>query len=951
MRLARELIVVVYYTILLYYLAINTINFAVMVVSFITARLRARRLRFIDLDELIRSNMLIPVSILVPAYNEELVIVDSVNSLLKLKYPEFEVVVINDGSKDDTLQVLIDTFDLRRADLPFNRAIPTEPIRGFYINPEIPNLVVVDKENGGKDDALNVGINVSRHPLFCSVDADTILEENAMIYATLPFLEDEDTVATGGHVRLRNGCRIERSEIVEVDTPRSFLPMMQIVEYARSFVMGRIWWNTLNALLIISGAFGVFKKDAVIEVGGYQPRAIGEDMELVVHLHEHLRRNGRRGKFFYVSEAVCWTEAPDRLRGLGRQRTRWHQGLLTSLRLYKHMIFNPKYGVVGLVAMPYFLIFELLTPIMEVIGVILLVTLAAMGVLKARYFYNFAVVTVIYGTFLSMAAVIMDRMIYHTYPKLRHFGKMLLFAALENFGYHHLNVWWRLKAFWVFYFKEHFRQAGWSSPQRIGTGAKVPPKERRITPPPAYGVEDQPIALFLKALSDPEWSVRNLAAKKIVKILGEKSIELVDRVLKSKGASNLRDHIEALVEMGKERVRDAVELLHSQNAGDRQYAALILGEAMAEDCVEVLASSLLDEDEGVRYFAIESLGKIGSRKAISPLISILKEDDVKTKFFAITALGKIGDVEAIFPLAAFLEDDLMRQVVIEALGDIGGSMAEEVLRSIEEMGGEEAKAAVLRSIRKMKTLSTPNGSLWGRMRRSVDLNPTAPWDGGADPYSRRWRAIRNLIRFGDPGVVNSLSRLVKSSLGADEIALLDRINEIWEEAISANSDGLRSQNKNVRALSGWLLGEMGDSRAVNDLIANLADESEPEVAYYTAEALGKIGDSSAQRPLLDALGNRKERGVRYFIAEALGNLGQLEDATPLLKALEDDFLAPVALESLGNVGNKTSLEALVSLMLRTEDEYIDRMAHRAITRIIDRTVKRNSYNASGSSKS
>ena len=691
--------IIIFYIILFYYLFVNTTNFLLMILSLTSARVRQRRSEIVDWDRLSSSKMVDPISILVPAYNEELVIADSVRSLLSLKHPGYEVIVINDGSKDRTLDVLISEFSLSRVDLAFNRRLPTEPIRNFFISPDIPNLIIVDKENGGKDDALNVGINVSHYPLICSVDADTILEEDALLRVAMPFLEDKDMVATGGHVRLRNGCRIEKSQILEIDLPKEFIPLLQIVEYTRSFVMGRVGWNALNALLIISGAFGLFRKDLVVEIGGYQPRAIGEDMELVVHLHQYLRDKKKRGVFRYVPDAICWTEAPTELKGLGSQRSRWQQGLLTSLSLYRDMILKPRYGMVGMVALPYFLIFELLTPLAEILGYILIALMLSLGFYEFSFFYSFIILTIVYGTFLSMAAVIMDRIIYRIYPKTSHLLKMLLFAILENIGYHHMNLWWRLKAFWNFYFKEHFQHSGWKSPERIGTGGSISLNESAS----AKKIEEEvALSSFIAALKCDYWDVRKAASKTLLKVLGRECLPHLAAI----AVGSEEAEVDALLDLGEKRVDEALNMLSSKKASYRLFGSALLGDLMSARGIGGLISTLVDEEASVRYSSVESLGKVGNLRGADPLLAILREDDIKTKYFSIVALGRMGYKDAITQLMSFLEDDLLKHATIESLAHIGDDSVVAPLRMIYEETDQYTQRVINKALANVTAISS-----------------------------------------------------------------------------------------------------------------------------------------------------------------------------------------------------------------------------------------------------
>lgn len=334
-----------------------------------------------------RSPFLPGIAVLVPAYNEEAVIVDSVRSLLNLEYGVFDVVVINDGSTDATLEQLLEEFDLEPVEegVPFD--LPCEPVDEVYQSTEV-DLVVIDKANGGKADALNAGVFFTDQPLFCAIDADSIVERNALLEVVEPFLKDpERTIATGGAVRVANGCSVSRSTVTKVGLSSNRLASLQTVEYLRAFLSGRIGLSALGGLLIISGAFGVFRTSAVREVGGYSTETITEDMELIVRLHHHYADTDY--SITFVPYPVVWTEVPASRKTLGRQRMRWYQGLLETLSMHRGMIGNPKYGSIGLFAMPFFLFVEAIGPLIEGLGYVIVPFAFILGALNVPFFLLF----------------------------------------------------------------------------------------------------------------------------------------------------------------------------------------------------------------------------------------------------------------------------------------------------------------------------------------------------------------------------------------------------------------------------------------------------------------------------------------------------------------------------------------------------------------------------------
>lgn len=450
-----------------YFLALNSIYLLLFLVSLREVLRFVRRTFFSDYQQMRESEMTWPISVLVPAFNEEKTILQTVRSLMLVNYREFEVVVINDGSQDATLQKLIEAYELRPYDRVFRRSLETGRVRRVYGSLKHPNLVVVDKEKGGKPDALNAGINVARYPLFCSIDADSIIEEDALLRVVKPFMERPDiTVAGGGIVRIVNGCRVRDGRVVDIGLPERPLAVLQVVEYLRAFLSGRVGWSSLRSLLIISGAFGIYRKDLVIEVGGYTDETDTEDLELVVRLHEHLRRIKRPYRMVFVPDPVCWTECPANLKILNRQRNRWHRGLIQTLWRHRRMMFNPRHRVIGLFALPYFLLFETLGPFVEVLGYVAVLLSWLLGILNDQYFILFLVLAIFYGILLSVSAVLLEEIAFRRYPRGRDLLALLFYGVLENLGYRQLMALVKVKAF--FDLLPRHRRRRWGKMDREG---------------------------------------------------------------------------------------------------------------------------------------------------------------------------------------------------------------------------------------------------------------------------------------------------------------------------------------------------------------------------------------------------------------------------------------------------------------------------------------------------
>ena len=409
-----------------------------------------------------------PVSILIPAFNEQGTIVSSVHSLLGLTYPEFEILVVNDGSEDNTLDEVIEAFAMVEFPEAYRRRIETKQVAKIYVSSRYPQVRLVDKENGGKADALNAGINCARYPLFCVVDADCILQQDSLSRVVRPFLEDPKTVAVGGVVRVLNGCTVHDGFLEKIELPRNLLAKFQLVEYLRAFLFGRLGWSPLNALLVISGAFGVFYKERIIAVGGYRSGTVGEDMDLVVRLHKSLRREKRPYRITFVPDPICWTEAPTDLKSLKTQRMRWQRGLAESLAPNFGLMFNRHGGAVGWLAFPFMVLFEFIGPVIEVLGYTAMIPLYLFDLIPLQSFLVFLFVSIGMGVLLSTNALFLEELSFQMYPRSGQQLRLFGIAILENFGYRQLNSVWRFMAVvkWLFFF---WRKSRWGSISRDGS--------------------------------------------------------------------------------------------------------------------------------------------------------------------------------------------------------------------------------------------------------------------------------------------------------------------------------------------------------------------------------------------------------------------------------------------------------------------------------------------------
>lgn len=435
------------YFVLYYMIFINTIYALLFFAAIRALYVNRQKNKYWSYEDMVASSYTPPLSIIVPCYNEEATVVDNVQALLSLEYSEFQLIIVNDGSKDATLERLIDEFKLSKIDMPYRKRIDTREVKGIYLSSIFENIVIVDKENGGKADALNTGINISKYPIITSIDADSIIERDSLAKVIRPFVEDPEVVVSGGVVRPVNDCVVDRGFIESVNLSKNNLARFQTVEYLRAFLFGRLGLGSLNALMIVSGAFGVFKKSVVIAAGGYTEDTIGEDMELIVKIHRKMRENKTGYKIVFIPDPVCWTQVPENLKALKSQRKRWHVGLMDSMFKHKKMLLNPRYGTVGLLAMPYYFFIEMLGAVIEVLGYVSFIFSFWLGIINFEFFLLFLAVSVLYGIFLSSSAILLDEYSFSKYSGISEYLILMIFSVIENIGYRQLTAWWRFTAF------------------------------------------------------------------------------------------------------------------------------------------------------------------------------------------------------------------------------------------------------------------------------------------------------------------------------------------------------------------------------------------------------------------------------------------------------------------------------------------------------------------------
>lgn len=450
--------------VLFYFVGVNSL-YGVLLISATVEMIGSRRRSWRqDKSALLGSAVAPRISMLAPAYNEGRTVAESVRSLLTMRYPNLEIVLINDGSTDDTMDVLLREFDLAPVHPIYRRVVKHMPISGIYRSPSHPGLVVIDKVNGGKADALNAGMNVASGELVCAMDADTLIESDALLNMVEPFLTDDEVVASGGTIRVVNGARVRAGRVLEARVPRQPLAGIQVVEYLRAFLVGRLGWNRLGGNLVISGAFGLFRRDSVLAADGYAEGSVGEDMELVVRLRRLGLEKGLPHRVMFVPDPVAWTEAPSTMKVLGRQRDRWHRGLSDVVWRNRGLFLNPRYRTLGLAVFPYYVVVELMAPVVELFGLLGLGFGLAIGAIDWEFAALFFLFAYGYALVLDVLTLVLDEVSYSRYRRMTDRFLLLLWAALGSVGYRQLTVYWRLRGLAKFF----RRQTDWGTMTRTG---------------------------------------------------------------------------------------------------------------------------------------------------------------------------------------------------------------------------------------------------------------------------------------------------------------------------------------------------------------------------------------------------------------------------------------------------------------------------------------------------
>ena len=430
------------WVILAYYIVLQSIYLLLVLIGATQVRRYHRGITFAEFRRIGESPLSMPVSIIIPCYNEAEIIVGTIRNALRLNYPQYEVIVVSDGSTDATIGLLSESFKMRKIDRFGRRHIPTKEVLGVYESQEYPNLVVVEKVNGRRADAINAAVSLSRYPLLCIIDADCVLDADALLHMARPFLRDTGVAAVAGVVRPSNGLSIVDGQILSSGLPNTLLGMNQEVEYARSFQWARIGLSRLKSMLCISGALLLIKKSLFEEVGGSWPGAMTDDIEFTMRLNRHIhdRRRKDHQRLIFAPDAVCFTEIPEKFRQYASQRNRWQRGTMQAIFRNRGMIFNPRYGMTGLLGMPFFLIFEAMAAVVELSAWILMVVCLVLGIATGSEILIMLFLAYILGAFLSLSSVLLTESTRLRTASWRDFWRLILAILIDNLGFHQFHL-------------------------------------------------------------------------------------------------------------------------------------------------------------------------------------------------------------------------------------------------------------------------------------------------------------------------------------------------------------------------------------------------------------------------------------------------------------------------------------------------------------------------------
>ncbi len=442
---------------LIYAISIVVHYFVLAIVALFELRRSTLESKLSHYKSLMISSYVPKVSIIAPAYNEENSIIENIKGLLHLQYPHYEVIVVNDGSKDNTLNTVIEAFDLKKVAFAIDNKIAHKPIRGIYKSTKeaFQKIILIDKENGGKSDALNAGINIAEGKYFMTIDVDTIISPYVIQHLIKPFFDytDRKVIAVGGAIGVANSCEFRHGHLLKINIPNSILARFQVLEYTRAFLLSRLGWNRLNGLILVSGALGMFDREIVSECGGYNTQTVGEDMDLVIRMRRHMYEMKEKHKVVLIPDPLSWTEVPEKRRIFGKQRSRWARGLIYSLINHRKVFFNPRYGIMGLIIFPVTALYEWWAPVIQILGVGYFIYLASIHHVYWPYFLILLFFVYLFGIAFSTWALLYDHFAYHKYRNTWQIIQLLLIAWIEAFSYNLLNSFYSLIGNYEYFIK------------------------------------------------------------------------------------------------------------------------------------------------------------------------------------------------------------------------------------------------------------------------------------------------------------------------------------------------------------------------------------------------------------------------------------------------------------------------------------------------------------------
>ncbi len=467
------------YLIYFYSFAITIFYLFLMICSYFMIEKKKIKYTHIESELLVSLPEYAPyISIIAPAFNEEVIIIDNVKSLMSLNYPNYEVIIVNDGSEDKTLDLLIENFDLEEIAFPYIEKVRCRPVKRVFksTNIEFQKLMVVDKINGGtKADAMNAGVNVANYDYFINTDVDCLLAPDTLTKVILPVLDSKvEVIAVGATMRMSNGCEVDHGVMTRVRPPKGIIPTFQETEYLRSYLLAKMGWSMFNLIPNVSGGFGLFSRTIVIEAGGFDPLSHAEDMDMTMRMVAYMRENDRKYRIVQIPDTCCWTQGPPSLKVLNRQRTRWGRGLLQIFVVHRKFLFNRKYGRMGLVIMPYALIFEFLAPIIELTGLVTIIYLLFTSQINFNTFWLMLLYVYLIGITMSLMTISYDLRVKRQYKSYPEYLRLILFSSMEAFVYHPFIVFFSLKGYWQFLTRKNF---SWGAMTRQGFSQQNPPSK------------------------------------------------------------------------------------------------------------------------------------------------------------------------------------------------------------------------------------------------------------------------------------------------------------------------------------------------------------------------------------------------------------------------------------------------------------------------------------------